>query len=424
MKTKSLFFIFLISFLSTSLKAQNYNWNYSVNTHNQTSVNVGLLTSSDYNWFERWLIKTQCLNAYNGLEYISEATKTYNCHFYAWFISEQYPSLHYWLDYPENNWLDYSFVKTGSEQYPGKVTYSDSGGELYHSAITTSTSGRYISKWGSLCRFEHDYDECPYWGQGAQIRNYYSRFKISGPDELTCNSGNYTVPNTTGEGYAVDWSTNDKLSINTSDIESSNISSLNDGNGVVTASISKSGYFATHNENKTVLTFTSAPLITSPLYAGSLCSYSYTDFWFDNNNPSSTYFTWTVTGDADIYGDQGYPWVTLALHGSGYITLEVYAENWCGTSSTYSQEFFIDDCSSKMLILSPNPASDNIKIQLFEDPKQDAIVEIYNSQLMKLISTSLTSKEQSIDISRLSTGMYYLKVIYNGKIKTGKFVKK
>jgi hypothetical protein len=50
-------------------------------------------------------------------------------------------------------------------------------------------------------------------------------------------------------------------------------------------------------------------------------------------------------------------------------------------------------------------------------------VEIYNSQVIKMVSTSFKGRETTINISRLPKGVYYLTVQIKEKINTVKFIK-
>ena len=79
-----------------------------------------------------------------------------------------------------------------------------------------------------------------------------------------------------------------------------------------------------------------------------------------------------------------------------------------------------------MMSLSPNPATDLLKIELNEEPSEEAIVNIHNSQSIKMMSTTLSKKEKekTIDISALKAGTYYVSVAVKDKIITGSFIKK
>lgn len=104
-------------------------------------------------------------------------TKKFNCHAYAWHITEG--GANRWIGYYENNtdehiyWQDGSYVEvTGTVPYPGKVSYTNDD----HSAITTISSGYFISKWGDKVLARHAWNNCPYTSTNLK---YY---KLSNPD--------------------------------------------------------------------------------------------------------------------------------------------------------------------------------------------------------------------------------------------------
>lgn len=105
----------------------------------------------------------QHLNQYTKDEHpaatlIGDASRTYNCHGYAWYVSEGGSEV--WIDAPEQTkfWTDNSFVPVASEAMASKISYNSDN----HSAITTCESGIYISKWGSGPLMKHDAGYGPY----------------------------------------------------------------------------------------------------------------------------------------------------------------------------------------------------------------------------------------------------------------------
>ena len=112
-------------------------------TYHNSTVAAQSDPSWDHSSYEKWLIKVQTQIAYNDIDYLGEATYTYNCHFYGWFKTENYSGVNYWVNDPSKNWYDYSFPMVSSETYAGKVTYNSYGGTATHTAVTTSSTGRY-----------------------------------------------------------------------------------------------------------------------------------------------------------------------------------------------------------------------------------------------------------------------------------------
>lgn len=107
--------------------------------------------------------KNYWMNQNMGLIFVSEATTTYNCHFYAW--SEKYPSELAWLgvdgtDLTDEDvyWEDGSYVET-TESDPDARVVSYVNGD--HSALVYH-GDTLISKWGADCVFLHTKYNCPY----------------------------------------------------------------------------------------------------------------------------------------------------------------------------------------------------------------------------------------------------------------------
>jgi CARDB len=103
-------------------------------------------------------------SAYPNADRVSSATNTYNCHAYAWHGTGV------WIGYSTSTaediyWTDGSYVET-SASLATKVSYSGN-----HSAVTTCTSGYYISKWGSLPLMYHYKTDCPA-GYGSPSKFY------------------------------------------------------------------------------------------------------------------------------------------------------------------------------------------------------------------------------------------------------------
>jgi lysyl endopeptidase len=150
----------------------------------------------------------------------------------------------------------------------------------------------------------------------------------------------------------------------------------------------------------------------------------------ESSNPwDLTYYNWTVYASADIINGQGTTFITVCPYGEGDLTLSVNATNECGSSDyIYSDAYYIEDCSFRFA-LYPNPATDYIKIELPELPVENATVAVYNSQSIKIISTTMADKEKTIDISGLPRGVYYVTVVSNSKgkgkdkISTERFIK-
>lgn len=427
MKTK--YYTIFIVLLLLNLKTQGQQtWNYSwISTYNQANIRDKILTGGDYNWWEKLQWKNYLLNAYN-VTYESQATWQYNCHYWAWFNTEQYPNNLFWVNKPDTCWLDYSFVQIPSEPYTGKVTYFEPNGSTpIHSAITTSTPGVYRSKWGSLCGMIHAWDECPYYDEGATERKYYVRFVINGQSNISCVNGYFGIPNTTGEGYSISWSTNEYLNIESYTNSYVEVSPIASGQGIVGAGVHKNGYFTAHGESKYVTVYTGTTQAPTGINSTELCSNSEVDFWVvDNINPSYlTTYNWDLwDGDGEIINGQGTTRITVATGGTGYLPITVTANTDCGESEWYFDEFYIDYFGGKSsFTLSPNPTTDILKVTTQFDITDRPELEIYSSKMIKVQSFPMLDKEQTINVSYLPKGMYIVVINAKGHRSFQKFVK-
>ena len=111
---------------------------------------------------------------------LSDPTYSYNCHAYAWWMSEGGNAR--WMNDPSAYISDGSYIQTtSSENIPKKVAYYN-GLTIDHSAVYTAEADtRLISKWGNKCLMKHKVLDCPY--PTSDIRYYRLKWEISG-DEL------------------------------------------------------------------------------------------------------------------------------------------------------------------------------------------------------------------------------------------------
>lgn len=79
-------------------------------------------------------------------------------------------------------------------------------GSVDHSAVTTTTSDYFISKWGPSPRFRHYKNDCPY---SVSDLHYYVRPSISG-SSVVCEQAEYKIEefDVLPQGFTVQWGTN------------------------------------------------------------------------------------------------------------------------------------------------------------------------------------------------------------------------
>ncbi|MBI9069177.1 MAG: T9SS type A sorting domain-containing protein [Salinivirgaceae bacterium] len=130
-------------------------------------VTVELLWNLDLSQTIKDYLKAYYLQYYNNrISFISEATKEYNCHSYAWNISEYGP--YCWINNENIYWDDGSYSQVSETTIGLKVSWSS----VDHSAITTNTEGALISKWGQAPLFRHSINDSPYGSSGLK---YYKQ---------------------------------------------------------------------------------------------------------------------------------------------------------------------------------------------------------------------------------------------------------
>ena len=177
----------LIIAICFSLQGQTYK-DKTIYTPNGTAITALKLVSGDYSASDKKYLKNYWLNYYsNRIVFIGEATRSYNCHAYAWHVSEG--GIKVWINTPNDDkyWNDGSYTSASSSD-GSKVSFASDD----HSAITTSQSGYFQSKWGSSPLFKHAINDCPY---SSSKLNYYKKTCLT----KTIQNVNYTTSQTVTE---------------------------------------------------------------------------------------------------------------------------------------------------------------------------------------------------------------------------------
>lgn len=120
----------------------------------------------------------EILRTYPGVTILKEATSTYNCHAYAWYLFWNSSATPVWMGVNGNPthvyWEDGSYVKVNDPSVAGTIAaYTSSN----HSAIVTSDPNTFNSKWGQLPLIQHKKEVCPY---NSSTFSYYSRPYLKG----------------------------------------------------------------------------------------------------------------------------------------------------------------------------------------------------------------------------------------------------
>lgn len=357
------------------------------------------------------------------------ASTAYNCHSYAWNMSEGGPACNISRYNSGPYWLNGSYEEVTNPELASKIFYYDDD----HTGIITD-DGYIISKWGELPLMKHRIDDGPeyYCMDGTRVYYRLKQPVIQGSQSPLCE-GQERVFNSDIriDGSTYSWAIPsyllDEVSKDANTITVEPVSGgargwlqvqITTPSGEVTTT-SPSYYF-----------HVGVPYSPSEIY-GDYDFCPSLNYYFSVDDPynSNVTYDWDVIGDAYLTYGQGSSPVEIYTTQPGSFYLTVAAYNTCGFSDDlYSNTYYISSyCKSGMFILYPNPAKDNIKIELTEEPSEEVILNIYNSQLIKVISISMNSKEKTIDISKLQKGVYHVttlsKINGKGKINTGNFIK-
>jgi len=139
---------------------------------------------------------------YNGAILVGSPSYQYNCHAYAWHVSEGGDKV--WIGFDGSKaediyWTDGSYIEV-PESKATKVSYHESGN---HSAIRLSSEW-YQSKWGPWVLVKHHPNDVPLDYNPHMTKKYYKRnMRIEGQTNI-CSFADYYVTNLP-TGATVSW---------------------------------------------------------------------------------------------------------------------------------------------------------------------------------------------------------------------------
>ena len=169
-----------------------------VRTPNGSIVSDTYVRSEEYKAADIEYINNQLKIIYPRAEVLKPATTTYNCHAYAWHISEGGSAV--WMGLSTNPtsiyWIDGSYVEVANPVKGAKVSYANDN----HSAVVTDEVNVFISKWGAWPLVRHENNYCPY--ESSRLR-YFVRIKLIGPTQV-CTEATFTLSNLPA-GATVQW---------------------------------------------------------------------------------------------------------------------------------------------------------------------------------------------------------------------------
>lgn len=179
-----IFILCLCMFCVNSINSQSYTLVTTVKTPKGSTVqNTGKLTSSDISYSSAQLASlTQDIHDnFNGATLIDVPTYKYNCHAYAWHVSEGGDKV--WIGYYDKPfdkpiaedvyWEDGSYIEV-SESQATKVSYHETGD---HSAIRLSNEW-YQSKWGQGPLVKHHPNDVPLLYNPSMTKNTTKNYQL------------------------------------------------------------------------------------------------------------------------------------------------------------------------------------------------------------------------------------------------------
>jgi hypothetical protein len=434
--------------------AQIYTQVTNVKTPNNSTVQAYSLTSADVSYSSAQLatIASDLAANYNGAELIEAPSYKYNCHAYAWHVSEGGSKVWINTDDEDIYWTDGSYIEV-PESDATKVSYHQSGD---HSAVRLNSTW-YQSKWGSNALVKHYPNDVPSIYQASMTKKYYIKAPtISGPAIIaqTCQ-GNYTVSMPTGATFQ-SWSVTSGLTI-TSD------------NGVNGCTVSRASYenhpltatlvcnYLLNGQSLTVQKEIALRLNANPFFVyelNCLCGVAQGQagkqyYFVSSAEPAHliTGYSWTVYPPG-YQGESSEEWLGSSEHSGrstendphyfpteGYYTIELQLTDGCGLSGGASMQFYVGPGGS-LYSVYPNPSSGRFTVKVNQDvgasgqstgaatqARGNNIVAIQIRTLSGIILKQLTvnlQNESSIDVSNLADGLYVLSIIKNGQVVESK----
>jgi len=358
---------------------------------------------------------------------VGAATHQYNCHGYAWHVSEGGNNvlINYLDQYGNQNLSKYwtglqSYVTPGSTAIGRKIRYTNDD----HSAITTSNSSYAKSKWGKLPLYEHLKSDCPYTSTGL---SYYklNPGDLTGSTSILCNNVQRTFSTdiTDMDGATLTWTPGSYITY-VSGAGTSDYTVKGSGNGesYVDFQITTLTGF-TWSDSKSF--WAGKPVVNS--INGPTQGYTYTqyDFWTSpSRNPlSESEYTWMVNPESYGFNYQYYDWVTITFYAPDYYQVMARATNTCGASNWKNKIVMIS--GGYKFSASPNPTSEEVKIMVTKEDTEALTMEtevpefdvrIYDMNGNMYYTGKKSGLYFTLPVSNLKNGSYLIS-ISNGEKK-------
>jgi hypothetical protein len=135
-------------------------------------------------------------------------------------------------------------------------------------------------------------------------------------------------------------------------------------------------------------------------------------------------YTWFVDGVTSAFNTQ-----SILPNTNGLYTVIATNNNGCVSDTSVGFNYLFTGITAHDVQsgfnMYPNPASDFVTLAISN--ASNVFVQIYDATGKDVYLNQITNQNnyirESIDLSNLAEGLYYVKVTYNGKVKALKFVK-
>ena len=269
-------------------------------------------------------------------------------------------------------------------------------------------------------------------GSGVITTNTSKSPTVSGPSSV-CDQATYTVENLP-QGATVQWSV------------SNNNVTLTSGQGTHTATFTKfrNGMEIIHadilfNNIRIALltkeTYFGAPSISNIIGEQRVPTGQYASYRavISNNAPIPSSYQWILNplNGNSLYGN-GTESIDIAFYNPGSYQLVCRATNECGVGDYYTMGIGVYD--NLYLTLSPNPATDEVTLQLMETDEVSGLSVLstdrtpYEIQIwsgMRMLRSFRTNEPTfQIPMAGLPAGLYFVRVVKDGQTYTQKLIKK
>jgi hypothetical protein len=135
---------------------------------------------------------------------------------------------------------------------------------------------------------------------------------------------------------------------------------------------------------------------------------------------------WVIVGNAGFSaGVAGFTSLTFSPSGVPYVAYEDCANGYGATVMKYDSVYVgINELLKSTLSLYPNPATDNITVEISGKAANGSNLSILNIEGQALIARQITKPKTQIDISLLPSGVYFVRVTGERTVEVGKIVKR